>query len=101
MSKQKAPDFGVTQRLQRAYEAGIKTITSRVLVPKAPGMSFEEWLPAMYANAQSQAVSDAAGEVGSRMVINVNAKNAKTWRVAASRSFQAQKLYKLLQHEMQ
>lgn len=100
MAKPKGIDFGITRKLQRAYEQGIKTITSHILVPKPPGMSFEDWLAGMYAKAQSQYIGAAANELAKRMVISVNIKNAKTWREAASRSFQAQKLYKLLQHEM-
>lgn len=100
-TKPKPPNFGITQRMQRAYEQGINTITSKVLVPKPPGMSFEDWLAAMQAKAQSQYIGSAAEELAKRMVIAVNVKNAKTWREAASRSFQAQKLYKLLQREME
>lgn len=96
----KPPQFTTTQRLQRAYEKGIREITNRVLTPMAPGQTFSQWLDALAARSRERDVQDASAELARRMISWTNIRNVKTWREAAARSQQSQRLYRLLQAEM-
>lgn len=100
-TKAKPPAFGPAQRLQKAYAAGIGAITRRVLVPKRPEQTFEAWLAALAHRSREWDVHEASEKLASQMVKWVNIQNAKTWRTAASRSMQSQRLYRLLQAEME
>lgn len=100
-TKSKPPEFGPTQRLQKAYEAGIRAITKRVLMPKRPEQTFEGWLADLARRSREWDVHEASEKLASQMVKWVNIKNAKTWRTAAARSMQSQRLYRLLQAEME
>lgn len=99
----KPPGFGPTQRLQREYERGIRAITGRVLLStkKLPEQSFDAWLAALAARSQELDVQTASEMLARRMVLQAQRTNWRTWREAASRSTQAQKLYRLLEAEMQ
>ena len=95
------PEFHASQRLQRSYEQGIREIAGRVFVKKRQDQSFTEWLAELAERSRSKDVQDASELLARRMIINVNVGNQRTWREAASRSSQAQKLHRLLQAEMQ
>ncbi len=93
--------FGPTQRLQKAYEQGIREITKRVLAPKSADQTFDQWLGAIVERSQRQDIQEASTELARRMVSWVSVRNAATWRQAASRSMQSRKLHSLLMREMQ
>ena len=93
--------FHPTKVLQRAYEAGIKAITGRVLLAKQKEQTFGEWIASLAARSQQKDIQDASHLLASRMVISINVGNQKTWREAAARSSQSQKLFRLLEREMQ
>lgn len=98
----KPPEFGPTKRLQRAYEAGIKAITGRVLLStkKLPEQSFTQWLAALAARSQEKDVQDASEVLAKRMVNFVAQSNYRTWREAASRTTKSRQLHQALQAEM-
>lgn len=100
--KKVPPSFHATQRLQKAYERGIRAITGRVLLSskKRPEQTFSEWLAELTARTQQRDIQDASEILAKRMIFHINVKNAKTWREAASRSSKAQTLYRALQAEM-
>jgi len=93
--------FGPTQRLEKAYEQGIKQIVHRVLTPKRPEQTMEQWLQSLAERSQQEDIQRASETLAERMCKWVNTGNVKTWRVAAARSMQSQKLFKLLEVEMQ
>jgi SPP1 gp7 family putative phage head morphogenesis protein len=93
--------FSLPKRLQRDYAAGISQIIKKVLPPKFPEQTAEQWLAAIAARSQAKDVQEASELLASRMVRAVNVINAKTWRDAAARHFQSAKLYALLKEEMQ
>jgi uncharacterized protein with gpF-like domain len=99
--KGKPPQFSAAKRLQRAYERGIKAVTGRVVAPVKPGQTFAQWLAEIAARANRDDVRAASEELARRMVAQVEAKNARTWREAAARSSQSRLLHKLLQREME
>jgi SPP1 gp7 family putative phage head morphogenesis protein len=94
------PEFGPTQRLQRAYEQGIRQIAGKVITPKKPEQTFQQWLADLAFRSNQPDVLAASERLARRMIFHVNTKNAKTWRQAAARSSKAQFLYKALQQEM-
>ncbi len=103
MPPKKPPGFGPTQRLQRAYERGIREITGRVLssVKKHPEQSFADWQAAIAARVTAQDVQEASNLLAQRMILHTQRTNWRTWREAASRSGHARQLHQLLQAEMQ
>jgi SPP1 gp7 family putative phage head morphogenesis protein len=103
MPPKKPPEFGPTQRLQRAYERGIREVAGRVLSSskKKPGQSYADWLADLARRSQEKDIQDAAELLAERMVARAQKTNWRTWREAASRSTKAQTLYKLLEAEMQ
>lgn len=102
MAPSKPPEFGPSQRLQKAYERGIRAITGRVLLSskKKPEQSFSDWLAQLAQRSQEKDIQDASTLLATRMITQINVGNQKTWRQAAARSSQSQKLYRLLQAEM-
>ena len=96
----KTPEFGPTQRLQRSYESGIRQITKRILAPRKPGQSFEQWIAMLVGRSKQPDVQKAAKLLASRMVASVAKTNYRTWREAAAKSSKAQQLFKYLQNEM-
>ena len=102
MSKVLPPKkFGPTQRLEKAYEQGIKQIVHRVLTPKKPEQTLDQWLTELAERSQQEDVQRASETLAERMVKWTNTGNVKTWREAAARSMKSQKLFKLLEKEMQ
>ena len=100
MATKKPVEFGTTQRLQRAYEQGIRAINGRVLMPKKPEQSFADWVAQLVQRSQQPDVQAASYILATRMISKINIGNQRTWREAAARSSQSQKLYRLLQAEM-
>ena len=94
-------EFYPSQRLQRLYEQGIRKITKRVLMPKAPSESFAQWLDRIAERSRQTDIRLASERLATQMVSRVYVTNARTWREAARRSSQSRKLYQLLQAEMQ
>ena len=92
--------FGPTERLQKAYEDGIRKITGRVLKPRRPEQTLEEWLAELEERSRAKDVQQASELLATRMVRWVNVGNVKTWRDAAAKSQQSRKLFRLLEAEM-
>lgn len=95
------PEFGPSKRLQRAYERGIREITGRVLLRKKSEQSFTDWLVDLANRSLQKDIQDASHLLATRMITAINVGNQKTWRHAASKSSQSQKLHRLLALEMQ
>ena len=102
MSKVLPPkSFSPTQRLEKAYEQGIKQIVHRVLTPKHPEQTLDQWLAELAERSQQEDIQRASETLAERMTKWVNVGNQKTWREAAARSMKSQKLFSLLEKEMQ
>lgn len=100
MPPKKPPEFGVTKRLQRAYEAGIRAIANRILKPRSPAQSDTQWLGELAERSLEPEIQRASETLAGRMIRQVNIGNQRTWREAASRTMQSQKLHRLLEAEM-
>lgn len=100
MAPRKPPEFGPSKILQRAYERGIRAITGRVFLRKKPGQTFAQWLAELSQRSQQEDIQQASDTLARRMITAIAVGNQKTWRHAASRSSQSQKLHRLLQAEM-
>ena len=92
--------FGPTERLQKAYEDGIRKITGRVLKPRRPEQTLEEWLAELEERSRAKDVQQASELLATRMVRWANTGNVKTWREAAAKSQHSRKLFRLLEAEM-
>jgi SPP1 gp7 family putative phage head morphogenesis protein len=97
----KQPSFGPSQRLQRAYERGIRAITGKVLIAKQPEQTFEQWLTELIGRSQQPEIQAASELLAQRMVFFVSKTNYRTWREAAARTSHSRQLYDYLQAEMQ
>ena len=93
--------FHPTKRLERGYEQGLREITGRVLMPRLPEESLDDWVARLAARSQEKDILAASQTLAERMVGWVSVTNAKTWRTAAKRSGRGEFFYKLLQREMQ
>ncbi len=100
MPVKKPPEFGPTQRLQRAYEQGIRAITGRVLLRPKPEQTLDQWLNELARRSNEPDIQDASELLAKRMVFNIQKTNYRTWREAASRSSHARELHRLLEAEM-
>jgi SPP1 gp7 family putative phage head morphogenesis protein len=93
--------FGPTRRFERGYEDGIHRVTGRVLMPRLPDETLDDWLARLEARSREKDVLAASETLAGRMVAWANVGNMKTWRQAAERSMQSRKLHALLRREMQ
>lgn len=100
MARHPKGTFGPTERAQREYEAGIRQITGRVLKPKRPEQTLNDWLAELAERSRAKDVQDASELLAGRMVKWINVGNQRTWREAAARSQRSQKLFRLLEAEM-
>jgi hypothetical protein len=66
--KPKGQEFNLPQRLHRAYEQGISNIMGRVLPPKLPSETLEQWLAKIGRLSQQQDVQEASELLSRRMV---------------------------------
>ena len=96
----KSQDFSLPKRLVKDYESAIHQIIRRVLKPKLPGQSFNDWLAELAARSKEKDILEASDWLARRMIFKVNESNAKTWRQAAAKHSQSRRLYTLLQREM-
>lgn len=103
MPPKKPPAFGPAQRLQREYERGIREITGRVLLSskKQPEQTFDSWLNELAERSRKPDIQAASETLARRMITRIHIGNQRTWREAASRSQQSQRLHRLLEAEMQ
>jgi SPP1 gp7 family putative phage head morphogenesis protein len=101
MPAKKPPEFHPTQRLQREYEQGMRTIAKRMLPPKRPEQSFQEWQEELAERSRRPDVQDASEFLARKMIKWVSIRNAQSWRTAAARSQQSRRLFRLLESEMQ
>lgn len=97
----KPPKFGPTKRLEREYAAAIGKLARRVLPPKLPEQTFQEWLFAIAERSKQKDVEEAAEFLATRMVTAQNTLNQKTWRTAAAKWGQSTKLHRLLSKELE
>jgi len=93
------PIFRLPRWIEAQYQTSIFDLM-RSVIPKE-GVTTEEWVNRLASVRQQTDILEIAAKVAQRMVINVNTQNVKTWREAAHRSSQSQKLYRLLQQEIQ
>lgn len=100
MATKKPSEFGPTQRLQKQYEKGIREITTRVLVAKRPEQTFTEWLGELVQRSRRPDIQAASDTLARRMINWLHIGNQRTWREAAARTTQSQRLHRLLEHEM-
>jgi SPP1 gp7 family putative phage head morphogenesis protein len=94
-------DFSLPRRIERSYRSAIHKIVGRVLAPKLPEQSFEDWLTTIAQRSQAQDVREASELLAKQMVSAADSSNQKTWRAAAAKWGRGRKLYKLLQAELQ
>ena len=92
--------FGPTKRLADAYAKGLHQIIGRVLTPKLPEMSLEDWLQSLAERSQQADIQEASTELARRMFSWANISNARTWREAAAKSQKSRQLYAYLQKEL-
>jgi uncharacterized protein with gpF-like domain len=97
----KGQTFGPTKRLEREYASAISKLARRVLPIKLPEQTFQEWLLAIAERSKQKDVDEAAEFLATRMVQAQNTLNQKTWRQAASKWGQSQKLRRLLGKELE
>lgn len=94
-------DFKTTKRLTKEYEQAIRRHVTRVLPPKLPEQSFDQWIASIADLSRRYDAQEAASTLASRMVSLVSAGNARTWRTAAQRTQRSSYLYRMLRGEMQ
>ena len=95
------PKFGPTKRLEREYAAAVSRLAKRVLPPKLPEQTFQEWLLAIAERSKQKDVEEASEFLARRMVLAQNTLNQKTWRTAAAKWGQSAKLHRLLSKELE
>jgi SPP1 gp7 family putative phage head morphogenesis protein len=95
------PEFGPKKRLEREYADAIGKVVKRILAPKKPEQTLEQWLAEIAANSQRKDVTEASEFIARQMITRVNTSNLKTWRDAANKWGRGQQLYKLLSKELQ
>ena len=94
------PKFGPTKRLAYAYAKGLHQIIGRVLTPKLPEMSLEDWLQSLAERSRQADIQEASTELARRMYTWANVGNQRTWREAATKSQKSRQLYAYLQKEL-
>jgi SPP1 gp7 family putative phage head morphogenesis protein len=98
----KPPIFSPKKKLEQEYASNIGKILKRVLPPLRPKeQTLQEWLAAIAARSQQKDIWEASDWLARKMVAETEKQNYTTWREAAAKSSQSQKLYRLLQKEMQ
>jgi SPP1 gp7 family putative phage head morphogenesis protein len=92
---------GVSKRLELSYAAGISQITKKILPPKKPDQTFDEWVAEIAARSEAEDVQRASDTLAKQMVYWANVGNKKSWREAAEKSQQSRKLFQLMTRELQ
>ena len=92
--------FDLPRRIERAYRTAIGKIVGRVLAPKLPEQSFEDWLTTIAQRSQQVDVREASELLARQMVHQTSTANSKTWRAAAAKWGRGRQLYKLLNQEL-
>ena len=93
-------DFSLPRRIERAYRSAIHRIVGRVLAPKLPTQTFEEWLTTIAQRSQQADIREASELLAHQMVTAADSSNQKTWRTAAAKWGRGRQLYKLLNQEL-
>ena len=93
------PKFVVPRLVETNYQTLMAKLVKTYL-PATRSNAWDTWLDDLWAMAASPEYRRLAFRLATRMVTNVNVQNVKTWRERASRSSQPQKLYRLLQQEL-
>jgi len=97
----KTQDFHPTKRLRDEYAAGIRAVTGRMLKPRMPEQSLDDWLRSLQAASQERDIQEASEVLASRFVAQVDAGNKRTWRDAAAKAMRSAKLTAALKNELQ
>jgi SPP1 gp7 family putative phage head morphogenesis protein len=92
--------FSLPRRIERDYRRAIHRIVGRVLAPKLPDESFEEWVQTIVERSNQADVREASELLARQMVEAADSSNQKTWRAAAERWGRSRKLYRFLQAEL-
>jgi SPP1 gp7 family putative phage head morphogenesis protein len=93
-------DFGATQKLERDYAAMITRFLGRVLPRREETETLGGYLQRLRDVSEREDVAEVSDYIARRMVMQVNARNLKNWRVASDKSQRSRALYRLLQGEM-
>ena len=99
-SKKATQDFALPRRVIEQYKAHMHGIVGRVLPPKVKEQTFDDWLKDIVERSQRKDIQDACTVLARRMATNINVRNARTWREAASRSQKSRKLYLMLNKQL-
>jgi SPP1 gp7 family putative phage head morphogenesis protein len=98
---QSKQDFTLPKRLAKAYERAITGHITRVLPPKTPEQTFDQWIDAIARKSQEYDAQEATEHLAGSMVRWVNSLNSRSWRAAANKATKSRLLHGLLQQEMQ
>ena len=93
--------FDLPRRIERAYRTAINKIVGRVLMPKLPQETLEQWLGKIAERSKAEDIREASELLAKQMVAAADSSNQKTWRSAAAKWSGGRRLYKLLQAELQ
>ena len=93
--------FDLPRRIERAYRTAINKIVGRVLMPKLPQETLEQWLGKIAERSKAEDIREASELLAKQMVAAADSSNQKTWRSAAAKWSGGRRLYKLLQQELQ
>ncbi len=93
--------FDLPRRIERAYRAAINKIVGRVLTPKLPQETLEQWLGKIAERSRQEDIREASELLARQMVAAADSSNQKTWRSAAAKWSGGRRLYRLLQQELQ
>ena len=97
----KGQEFGLPRRVELEYEKAMGQIIGKVLPPKYPNETFEEWLGKIAELSSRKDVQEACDLLASRMVGWVGAVNERSWRAASKKAQRSDYLYSLLNKELQ
>ena len=77
MPPKKPTEFSLPKRLEREYAAKISKIVGRVLPPKKPEQTFQQWLDEIARRSQEHDILEASNWLAGKMVFAVNTANAQ------------------------
>ena len=93
--------FDLPRRIERAYRVAINKIVGRVLMPKLPEETLEQWLGKIAERSKAEDIREASELLAKQMVAAADSSNQKTWKQAAAKWSKGRKLYRWLQMELQ
>lgn len=96
----KPPKFGLPNWIELQYQAAISRMLKDLLPMMLPGETFEQWVGNLAGLSNRQDLFEQAQFLSTRMVTQVNAQNARSWREASAKSQRSRMLYAALKEEM-